>query len=737
MFRTIIAVMIAIMALLWISGHIPVGKMDQETPSTPAEQPAEQQPPTEPTSPTQPSPPTEPTQVQTPSEQIAPKTPAEPETPPSVPPQPVQTPSTQVTPPTPQTPSSNVARVEKGNLVIEDIPEIPRSVTERMNQYQNTRSAALQGWGPGGAGLVITTRFAETAQLHYVAEPGGARRQLTFFNEPINQSAVNPDLNKHEMLFTKDVGGGEFYQIFSFHFDTGEYKMLTDGSSRNGSILWSRKGDEFAYYSTKRDGADWDIYISSTEKPENARMILEANGAWEPLDWSPDDQKMLVLNYISANESYLDVLDLVANTITPVNYSDQTISYGSAFWSSDGKGIYFTSDENGEFQHLRYYDLAMGTQMDLTGDITWDVSEFALSPDGKSLSFVANEDGISKLYLYNIADAAYEPVKNLPIGQIYTLTFSPSSEELAMVINTPQTPGDVYTLNLSDQSLTRWTFSEVGGLNTEKFISPTLIHYPTFDKARKEQREIPAFYYKPRGDGPFPVLIYIHGGPESQFVPTFIATFQYYLNEMGIAVIAPNVRGSSGYGKSYLKLDNGNLREDSVKDIGALLDWIAQQPDLDASRVAVIGGSYGGYMVLACMTHYSDRLKAGIEQVGISNFVTFLESTEDYRKDLRRAEYGDERDPEMRKFLEEISPANHADLITKPMFIAQGLNDPRVPVHESEQMVAAIRTHGGEVWYVMAKDEGHGFVKKANRDYYSNAVVLFMEKYLLDSAGNH
>ena len=193
----------------------------------------------------------------------------------------------------------------------------------------------------------------------------------------------------------------------------------------------------------------------------------------------------------------------------------------------------------------------------------------------------------------------------------------------------------------------------------------------------------------------------------------------------------PNVRGSSGYGKAYLQLDNGYQREDSVKDIGALLDWVARQSELDAERVAVIGGSYGGYMVLASMTHYDDRLRAGIDIVGISNFVTFLENTQDYRRDLRRVEYGDERDPEMRAFLEKISPTTNAGKITKPLFVAQGLNDPRVPASESEQMVEVIRENGGVVWYLLARDEGHGFRKKANRDYYGRAVVLFLQEHLL------
>ena len=707
MFKTIVAVLIALMALLWLTTQMSEqqGEVINPTGETPTERPVEM-----------------PSEIPT-APPVEPPQPVEPE-------QPVETPQPEMTP----APANAVERIEKGNLVIESIPEIPQSIIERMNQYQNTRAASLQGWGPGGEGVLITTRFAETAQLHYVTMPGGARRQLTFFGEPISGAAVSPDPDSREFLFTKDVGGGEFYQIFSFNVDTGEYKMLTDGTSRNGSVLWSKEGDQFAYYSTRRNGADWDLYVSDVDDPQNARMIVEASGAWIPIDWSPSGEQLLALEYVSINESYLHIVDVASGELRPVNPTEEMISYGFGVWSQDGHGIYLSSDQNSEFQQLRYYNITTDEQTDLASEIEWDVVEFVLSPDGHTLSFTVNEDGLSKLYLMDTTDHSMRAVDDVPVGQIYSLNFHPSDQQLAMIINTPQTPGDVYTFSLQDEEFTRWTFSEVGGLNTDLFVNPELIHYPTFDQVDGAQREIPAFYYKPKGDGPHPVLIYMHGGPESQFVPTFIATFQYYVNEMGIAVIAPNVRGSSGYGKSYLQLDNGYLREDSVNDIGALFDWIEEQPDLDASRVAVTGGSYGGYMVLACMVYYNDRLRAGIEQVGISNFVTFLESTEEYRRALRRAEYGDESDPQMREFLEKISPANHAEKITKPMLIGQGLNDPRVPVTESEQMVSAIRANGGEVWYVMAKDEGHGFAKKGNRDYYNNAVVLFMQKYLLDLA---
>ncbi len=332
----------------------------------------------------------------------------------------------------------------------------------------------------------------------------------------------------------------------------------------------------------------------------------------------------------------------------------------------------------------------------------------------------------------NTKNNSYNKVDGLPIGQVYGLEFNKEDTDLGLVINTPRTPGDIYSLELETNELTRWTFSEVGGMNTDNFVEPELVLYPTFDEVDGKTRTIPAFVYKPKNiSGPVSVLIDIHGGPEGQEIPYFSSTTQYIVNELGIAVITPNVRGSSGYGKTFLTLDNGYKREESVKDIGKLLDWIETQPELDASRVGVIGGSYGGYMVLASMIHFNERLKCGIDIVGISNFVTFLQNTKEYRRDLRRVEYGDEQDPQMNEFLTKISPTTNAHKITKPMFIVQGLNDPRVPVSEAEQILEAIRNNGSDAWYLLAKDEGHGFRKKSNRDYYNNSMVLFLEKYLL------
>jgi dipeptidyl aminopeptidase/acylaminoacyl peptidase len=321
------------------------------------------------------------------------------------------------------------------------------------------------------------------------------------------------------------------------------------------------------------------------------------------------------------------------------------------------------------------------------------------------------------------------PLPKLPAGQISSLDWHKNNHDLAFTLSSARSPSDVYSLDITSNNVERWTESETAGLNTATFAEPQLIHWKSFDG-----REISGFLCTPDASkfpGKRPAIINIHGGPEGQFRPTFLAGINYYLNVLGIAVIFPNVRGSAGYGKTFLTLDNGRLREDSVKDIGALLDWIKTRDALDADRVMITGGSYGGYMTLACSVHFADRIRCSVDVVGISNFVTFLQHTEPYRQDLRRVEYGDERDPEMKTFLMRISPLTNVAKITKPIMVVQGANDPRVPRTEADQMVEALKKQGTPVWYLLAKDEGHGFQKKKNYEYQFYATVAFVRQHLL------
>ncbi|RFF29131.1 S9 family peptidase [Wenzhouxiangella sediminis] len=621
-----------------------------------------------------------------------------------------------------------------GNVVLEGVPEIPASISEALTQYQNTRSAGLIDWSRDGESIYITTRFAEVSQIHRVDQPGGARHQLTWYDEPVGGADRRP--GSDTMAFLMDSGGSEFDQIYLFDPADGSREMISDGESRNGALEWSGDGRYLAFQSTRRNGRSNDIWMFDFDNGREAELVLEApDGSWwGPVEFSADNEKLLIVQYVSVNDSRIHVLDLDSGELTRIAGSAEDPARNLPFgFDAEGEGVYFSTDAEGEFAQLAWRPLdPEGEARVITGDIPWSVQGLELNHAGDAGVFVTNEGGISRMYRFDPADESYERIDSIPEGLVYGASFSEDDESLAVVVNNPRSPSDVHVMDFDSGELTRWTYSEVGGLDTEQFVMPELVHYPTFDQVDGEPRKIPAFVYRPEGEGPHPVIIQIHGGPESQTRPGFSSTYQLWIDHLGAAVIRPNVRGSSGYGKSYLKLDNGFKREDSVKDIGALLDWIATQPDLDGDRVAVYGGSYGGYMVLASAVHYSDRLKAAVDIVGISNFVTFLENTEDYRRDLRRVEYGDERDPEMRAHLEAISPLNNVEKIDVPMFVVQGENDPRVPVTEAEQIVAALREQGSPVWYMNALNEGHGYRRKENRDLYSEAVVLFFERFLLD-----
>ena len=636
---------------------------------------------------------------------------------------------------------AEVSRTEanNGQLQMEDVPPIPQSVVADLNRYQNTRSAAFRGWDKEGEGIFVSTRFGDVSQVHYVGKPGGARTQLTFFDEPVGGLSRQP--NGSKMVFTMDAGGSEFSQIFLLD-PTGvdDAVMLTDGESRNGAVVWDRNGKWIAYQSTRRNGASNDIWMMDVDNPETAGVVLESpDGSWwGGVDFSPDNQNLLVLNYVGNMDSRVHVLDLKTREHRmlagdPEN-GGANIPLG---FDREGTGFFYVTDRAGEFQQLAWQSLEEGAEpVIITADIPWHVEGGAMSEDGTRGAFTVNENGFSRLYLIDPASREYTAVSGIPTGLVGSMEFSPDGQTLGMTLNTSQTPSDSFTLALGEGpleygELTRWTYSEVGRLDTDTFAVPELVSFPTFDSGKGGPDSIPAWLYKPEGEGPHPVIIVIHGGPEAQARPSFSSTYQMWVQKLGAAVIRPNFRGSDGYGKHYMSLDNGFKREDSVKDIGALLDWIATRPDLDQERVAVFGGSYGGYMVLASSVHYSDRLKAAVDVVGISNFVTFLENTQDYRRDLRRVEYGDERDPEMRKHLEAISPLNHVEKIRVPMFVIQGQNDPRVPVTEAEQIVEALRNNGQPVWYMNALNEGHGYRKKENRDIYQQAVVVFFKEHLV------
>jgi len=614
-------------------------------------------------------------------------------------------------------------------IVAEGVPPVPATLAEAAGRYSETRSAFPTDWHPQRRELLIGTRFGNTYQAHLVKMPGGARQQLTFSTDPVYGGRFQPTTGEY-MVFQRDLGGGEWYQLYRYDLATGDITLLTDGKSRNIAGPWSTKGDRMAYTSTRRTGQDTDLWVINPTDPKSDRLVAQLKGGgWEPQDWSPDDSKVLVLEGISVNETYLWLFDAASGDKTELTprKADEKIAYSNPRFSKDGKGIYYTADVGSEFQRLMYLDLATKQSKVLTAGLSWDVDEFALSWDGKRIAFLTNEDGLSTLHLIDTATGKELPVPKLPVGVVGGLIWHRNNHDLAFGVTSASLPGDCFSVDINSGKLDRWTMSE-SAVKTDAFREPELIRWKSFDG-----KMIAGFLYAPpaKFTGKRPVLIEIHGGPEGQSRPDFLGRANYYLNVLGIAMVVPNIRGSTGYGKTFTKLDNGFSREDSYKDINALFDWIATRPDLDASRIAVTGGSYGGHMTLAISTFYSDRIRCSVDIVGMSNLVTFLEHTEGYRRDLRRVEYGDERDPKMREFLERIAPMNNIDKIKKPMMVVAGKNDPRVPVSESDQIVAALKKQGTPVWYIMAQDEGHGFQKKANRDYQFYATVEFLQEFLL------
>ena len=624
-------------------------------------------------------------------------------------------------------------------LVLDGVPAVRAGLAADVGRYTEFKPTGFSGWHPQHLEMLVSRRHKNTAQIYRLAAPGAGIELLTDFPEPVRSASYQPTTGKY-FLFGKDSGGNEVFRLY--RSDSGGAPStavaISSEDRRVQALAWSNRGDRVVYTSVPvgRKGSDdkvqSEVHIANPLKPETDKVIAELpGGGWFGFSWSPDDKRLVFLEYVSANESYLWIMDVASGKRRRLieKTSGEPVLYAETKFSRDGKGLYTVTDRGTEFRTLNYVDLATLKHTPLSAAIAWDVGDFDLSHDGKRIAFVTNEDGTGVLHLMRTRDRKILPAPKLPLGTLAGVNWHRDGVNLALTVTSARSPSDVYSLNAVSGKLTRWTQHEPVGVDPAAFVEPELVRWTSFDS-----RSISGFLYRApsaRFPGKRPVLVNIHGGPEGQFQPGFLGRLNYHMNEQGISVLFPNVRGSSGYGKNFLKLDNGRLREDSVKDIAALFDWIATQPDLDAARIMVTGGSYGGYMSLAVATLYPDRIAASIDVVGISNFVTFLERTESYRRDLRRTEYGDERDPEMRKFLESIAPLHRAERISKPIFVVQGKNDPRVPYTEAEQIVATLKKRGTPVWYMLANDEGHGFAKKANADYQFFSTIGFMNRHLL------
>ena len=634
------------------------------------------------------------------------------------------------------------------SLVIEGVPPIPDELVARVRAYTEFKPSSIVAWHPAKPGMLIRKRATNSVQLHYVASPGSVPEQLTDFPDAVTGATFQPKKGDY-LLFEKSSGGNEAFRIYRMDLATRAVTPISDENERASAPSWNRKGDRIVYTTVAIDRnnaarkATTKLYIADPLHPESTRHIATFDsGGMSGFRFSPDDKNLVFQEYVSITESHIwrmDVASGAKSRVSPPPQAGAPAYYGSPRFSKDGKGLYALSDRESEFRRLIYIDLAGGKETVLTGHLKFNVDNFSISHAANRIALITNEEGSGVLRFLDLATGKELPRPALLSGEISGLRWTgggdddsdadDTGEELAFNVTSARSPGDVYAFNLKTTRISRWTNSTSPALNPLDFVEPRLVRWKSFDGLA-----ISGFIYQPdakKFQGRRPVIVNIHGGPEGQARPGFLNRNNYVVNELGVAMIFPNVRGSSGFGKTFVSLDNGRKREDSVKDIGALLDWIGEQPDLDASRVLVQGGSYGGYMSLAVAAHYSDRIAGAIDVVGISNFVTFLTNTESYRRDLRRVEYGDERDPDMRAFLEKISPLNHAEKITKPLFVVQGRNDPRVPYTEALQVVAQLKKQKTPVWFLMANDEGHGFAKKSNADFQFYSQIMFLQQTLL------
>lgn len=647
------------------------------------------------------------------------------------------------------------------NLVIDGIPPISQALVAKVQAYTEFNPSCVVSWHPAQPTLLIRMRLHDTLQLHLVTTPGTKPVPITDFPEAVRGAWFQPRKGEY-IVFEKANGGDDVFQLFRLDLATKTVTAISDANVSASPPAWSHKGDRIVYTTTTIDRHHamhlpvTRLILSDPLAPAAARDIATFEGArWSNFRFSPDDKMLVFSEVLSAIESHLWTMDVASGKrqrVTREKARDAVpVFYGPARFSRDGKQLFATSDRDSEHRRLVVIDLATSGEKILTPKLPYDVSEFSISTGAKRIAFVTDEDGSSVLRFLDLESYAELPRPALVQGEISGLRWkgnvdddnsvawviagdakvnkSDAGGELAFNVTSSRSPGDVYSWNVATTRITRWTHSGSPTLNPLEFAEAKPMRWKGFDDVM-----ISGFLYQPdakKFPGKRPVIVNLHDGPESQARPGFIGRNNYLIDESGIAMLYPNVRGSSGFGKRFLAKDNGLIRKDAVKDMGALLDWIKTQPDLDASRVMVMGGGYDGYMALAVLTHYPDRITGAINTVGIANRVTFLTNTESTRRNSRRAEFGDESESKMRKYLESISPLNNAHKTKKPLFVVQGKNDPRVPHTEAVQIVAQWKKQGTPVWFLMATDEGFGFAKKSNADFLFYAQIKFIEQTLL------
>lgn len=607
------------------------------------------------------------------------------------------------------------------------MPEIPQEIAESLSPYQNLRSAKFVEWFREG--MLVSTRFGDTNQLHYVEKPLGARRQLTFENEPIDDAIVSGLGDGESFLFTMDAGGSKSHQIYHFDFDTGDITRLSNGESSYKEIQFTHDSSGIGYTIVEHNGQD---HLQILDFSGGTRILLEnKSSVWRIDDFSPTGDRAIVSK--NSVNSHLYEMDLKSLERRRLLENEHEISIDMAKYDASGENIYFVSALHYEYLSLWSLNLASGSLENIVSDLKWDVSSFRLSPSRDKLVYKVNQEGYSRLFLLELSSGEEQEITPPGLGQISDIRFSRDGLQLGFSYQSPSSNTDVYALKLDDRSLVRWTESELGELRTEDFVRPSLVTYKSFDEL-----EVPTFVFEPKGEGPHPVVIHIQRSNVSQYCTSFSPTLQYFVNELGLAVIVPNVQDSRGYGtqkRTYGFHESGKQFEDTVRDIRALLDWIETKPQFDSSRIAVqatIGGRIS--TMLEALARYSDQLKVGIAEFGVGDwFVSdsrkpglFRDIRQDLLEDWKREMFSG-----IRHYMETRDPLNYVARLKTPMLIGQGFNSPYSPPLESEKFVEALSESGVPVWFIYANDEGKGFERKENHDFWMQTLVYFLKEHLL------
>ncbi len=574
-------------------------------------------------------------------------------------------------------------------------------------RYLNIRAAWNPSFSPDGQSIVFLSNITGVAQAFRVPDEGGWPEQITFFEDGADGADYSP--TAAEVLVAFDKGGDEKTQFVRMaESGAGAFPIDADTAVIHVFGGWSWKGDRIAYASNARDERHFDVYVADAWTGAT-RRVLTQDGTNYAAGWSRDDRHIVVTRRNTNLDNDLFLVDVATGDTTLLTKHKGTAQFNSPRFTRDGRALYVMSDVDREFVNLARIDLAT-RKIRFLEDEPWDMSLLALSDDGRVMVKGYNIDGYTDLRIVEVeTERAIAAPKTKP-GVISEVTFSRDGKRIAFTLNAPNRPADVWTYDLESGALTQVTRSTLAGIPAESFVSPEVVRFKSFDGL-----EVPGLLYLPlgakKGDR-LPVIVNVHGGPESQATPTFSKIAQYFLHR-GYAVYYPNVRGSTGYGKTYTHLDDVRKRMDSVKDLAEAARWLAREGYADEKRLAVMGGSYGGFMTLAALTTNPELWAAGVDIVGIANFVSFLENTGAYRRHLRTPEYGDPATD--LEFLKEVSPLTHVDRIVAPLVVIQGANDPRVPRSEAEQIVAAVKARGGTVDYILFEDEGHGVSKIPNQ----------------------